>query len=176
MNTQNIKISVDAVVFGYESETISVLLIKRKYEPFKGKWAIPGGFVLEDESLEEAVERELKEETGIEINYLEQLYTFGNPKRDPRSRVVSIAYFGLIRPSAFKISASTDAEEVQWFKITELPTLSFDHETILKLAITRLQGKITYEPIGFELLDNKFPFSDLEKLYTTLLGLSLIHI
>lgn len=173
MNTQNIKISVDAVVFGYESETISVLLIKRKYEPFKGKWAIPGGFVLEDESLEEAVERELKEETGIEINYLEQLYTFGNPKRDPRSRVVSIAYFGLIKPSAFKISASTDAEEVQWFKITELPTLSFDHETILKLAITRLQGKITYEPIGFELLDNKFPFSDLEKLYTTLLGRSI---
>ena len=167
---QSIRLSVDAVVFGYESGTISVLLIKRKYEPFKGKWAIPGGFVSENESLEEAVERELKEETGIEINYLEQLYTFGNPKRDPRSRVVSVAYFGLIKPSAFKIFASTDAEEVQWFKITELPELSFDHDEILKLAITRLQGKITYEPIGFELLDNKFPFSDLEKLYTTLLG------
>lgn len=167
---QSIRLSVDAVVFGYESGTISVLLIKRKYEPFKGKWAIPGGFVSENESLEEAVERELKEETGIEINYLEQLYTFGNPKRDPRSRVVSVAYFGLIKPSAFKIFASTDAEEVQWFKITELPKLSFDHDEILKLAITRLQGKITYEPIGFELLDNKFPFSDLEKLYTTLLG------
>lgn len=170
MNKQSIKLTVDAVVFGYEAGTISVLLIKRKYKPFKGMWAIPGGFVLEDESLEQAVERELKEETGIEINYLEQLYTFGNPKRDPRSRVVSIAYFGLIKPSAFKIFASTDAEEVQWFKITALPTLSFDHEAILKLAISRLQGKITYEPIGFELLDNKFPFSDLEKLYTTLLG------
>ncbi|WP_044397929.1 NUDIX domain-containing protein [Lacinutrix sp. Hel_I_90] len=167
---QSIKLSVDAVVFGYESETISVLLIKRKYEPFKGKWAIPGGFVLDNESLEEAVERELKEETGIKINYLEQLYTFGNPKRDPRSRVVSVAYFGLIKPSAFKILAATDAEEVAWFKINELPALSFDHDEILKLAITRLQGKITYEPIGFELLDNKFPFSDLEKLYTTLLG------
>ena len=167
---QSIQLSVDAVVFGYESGTISVLLIKRKYEPFKGKWAIAGGFVLENESLEEAVQRELKEETGIEIDYLEQLYTFGNPKRDPRSRVVSVAYFGLIKPSAFKIFASTDAEEVQWFKITELPALSFDHKEILELAIARLQGKITYEPIGFELLDTKFPFSDLEKLYTTLLG------
>ena len=167
---QSIQLSVDAVVFGYESGTISVLLIKRKYEPFKGKWAIPGGFVLEEESLEEAVARELKEETGIAINYLEQLYTFGQPKRDPRSRVVSVAYFGLIKPSAFKILAATDAEEVQWFKITELPSLSFDHEAILQMAITRLQGKITYEPIGFELLDTKFPFSDLEKLYATLLG------
>lgn len=109
---QAIKLSVDAVVFGYESETISVLLIKRKYEPYKRQWAIPGGFVLNKESLEEAVERELKEETGIKINYLEQLYTFGNPNRDPRSRVVSVAYFGLIKPSAFKTFASTDAEEV----------------------------------------------------------------
>ncbi len=167
---QSIKLSVDAVVFGYEAGTISILLIKRKYEPFKGEWAIPGGFVLDKESLEEAVERELKEETGVEINYLEQLYTFGNPERDPRSRVVSVAYFGLIKPSAFNIVASTDAEEAKWFNITDLPTLSFDHDEIVKLAIKRLQGKITYEPIGFELLDNKFPFSDLEKLYTTLLG------
>lgn len=170
MEKQAIKLSVDAVVFGYEASIISVLLIKRKYEPFKGKWAIPGGFVLNEESLEEAVERELFEETGVKINYLEQLYTFGKPKRDPRGRVVSVAYFGLVRPNAFKIFASTDAEQVQWFNITALPELSFDHQEILDMAITRLQGKITYEPIGFELLDKKFPFSDLEKLYTTLLG------
>ena len=170
MTKQSIKLSVDAVVFGYEEGHISVLLIKRKYEPFKGEWAIPGGFVLNDESLEEAVERELHEETGVKINYLEQLYTFGNPKRDPRDRVVSVAYFGLVRPNAFNIFASTDAEQVQWFNINELPTLAFDHKDILKAAIDRLQGKITYEPIGFELLDQKFPFSDLEKLYTTLLG------
>ena len=168
--SQNIKVAVDAVVFGYEEGNISVLLIKRKYEPFKGKWAIPGGFVLNDESLEEAVERELQEETGIKINYLEQLYTFGKPSRDPRGRVVSVAYFGLVRPNAFKIFASTDAEQVQWFDINELPNLSFDHKEILKTAIERLQGKITYEPLGFELLDKKFPFSDLEKLYSTLLG------
>lgn len=170
MSKQSIKLSVDAVVFGYEEGNISVLLIKRKYDPFEGQWAIPGGFVKNDESLESAVERELFEETGIKINYLEQLYTFGNPNRDPRGRVVSIAYFGLVRPNAFKIYASTDAEEVQWFNIDELPKLSFDHKDILKKAIKRLQGKITYEPIGFELLDKKFPFSDLEKLYTTLLG------
>ena len=167
---QSIKLSVDAIVFGYEAGSISILLIKRKYEPFKGKWAIPGGFVLNDESLEEAVERELKEETGIKINYLEQLYTFGKPNRDPRGRVVSIAYFGLIRPNAFKIFASTDAEQAQWFNINDLPELSFDHKEILDAAIKRLKGKITYEPIGFELLDKQFPFSDLEKLYSTLLG------
>lgn len=170
MSKQSIKLSVDAVVFGYEEGNISVLLIKRKYEPFKGKWAIPGGFVENDESLEDAVERELFEETGIKINYLEQLYTFGKPNRDPRGRVVTIAFFALVRPNAFKIFASTDAEQVQWFNISELPELSFDHKEILKTAIERLQGKITYEPIGFELLDKKFPFSDLEKLYTTLLG------
>lgn len=170
MSKQSISLTVDAVVFGYEEGEISVLLIKRKYKPFKGEWAIPGGYVLNDESLETAVERELYEETGIKINYLEQLYTFGKPNRDPRGRVVSVAYFGLVRPNAFKILASTDAEQVQWFHINDLPKLSFDHKDILETAIKRLQAKITYEPIGFELLDKKFPFSDLEKLYTTLLG------
>lgn len=168
--SQSIKLTVDAVVFGYEEGKITVLLIKRKYEPFKNKWAIPGGFIKDDESLEQAVERELFEETGVKINYLEQLYTFGKPERDPRGRIVSIAYFGLVRPDAFKLFASTDAEDAQWFAIDELPELSFDHKTILEMAIERLQGKITYEPIGFELLDQKFPFSDLEKLYSTLLG------
>lgn len=167
---QSIKLTVDAVVFGYEEGNISVLLIRRKYDPYKGQWAIPGGFVKNNESLEDSVERELYEETGIKINYLEQLYSFGKLDRDPRGRVVSIAYFGLVRPNTFKIIASTDAEEVAWFSIDELPKLAFDHEEILKIAIKRLQGKITYEPIGFELLDKKFPFSDLEKLYTTLLG------
>lgn len=169
MSDQSIKLSVDAVVFGYEEGNISVLLIRRKYEPFKGDWAIPGGFVDNNESLEAAVERELFEETGVKINYLEQLYSFGKLSRDPRGRVVSIAYFGLVRPNTFKIFASTDAEEVAWFNIKELPKLAFDHKEILNMAIERLQAKITYEPIGFELLDKKFPFSDLEKLYTTLL-------
>ncbi len=170
MKDKVIRLTVDAVIFGYENGNISVLLIKRKYEPFKGEWALPGGFVLHNESLEEAVEREVTEETGLTINYLEQLYTFGNPDRDPRSRVISVAYFGLVKPDETIIRASTDAEEVKWFNINDLPSLSFDHYEILTTAIKRLRGKITYEPIGFELLDKKFPFSDLEKLYTTLLG------
>ena len=167
---QSIKLTVDAVVFGYDSGNISVLLVKRKFEPFKGSWALPGGYVMDEESLELAVERELKEETGVSINYLEQLYTFGAVNRDPRGRVVSVAYFGLVRPDTFRVSAATDAEEARWFTIETLPDLAFDHATILSMAIDRLRAKITYEPIGFELLDTKFPFSDLEKLYTTLLG------
>ena len=168
---QQIKVTVDAVVFGYDPEPkISVLLIKRKYPPFEGCWAIPGGFVLNHESLEEAVERELKEETGVFINYMEQLYSFGAVTRDPRERIISVAYYGLIRPDGFQLQADTDAEDARWFDIHQLPELAFDHDRILKAAIQRLRAKITYEPIGFELLDRKFPFSDLEKLYTTLLG------
>lgn len=169
--TQNIQIAVDAIVFGYNKETgVSLLLIKRKYEPFKGQWAIPGGFVLDEESLEAAVERELMEETGVKINYLEQLYTFGKPGRDPRRRILSVAYFGLVKSDQFrKLQATTDAEEAKWFNIKTLPDLAFDHKEILKTAIERLRGKIIYRPIGFELLDKKFPFSDLEHLYSTLL-------
>jgi 8-oxo-dGTP diphosphatase len=166
-----IKVAVDAIVFGYsKSDGVSVLLIKRKYEPFKNNWAIPGGFVLENESLEEAVKRELQEETGISVNYLEQLYTFGEPNRDPRQRVISIAYFALVKSALFQeLKASTDAEEAQWFPINKLPTLAFDHKKILQIAIERVRAKIRYHPIGFELLDKKFSFADLEKLYSTLL-------
>lgn len=169
--TQNIEIAVDAIVFGYNKEDgVRLLLIKRKYNPFKGEWAIPGGFVLDNESLEDAVERELQEETGIKINYLEQLYTFGKPDRDPRRRIISVAYFGLVKSSQFeKLNAATDAEEAKWFNINALPKLAFDHQEILKMAIERLRAKITYQPIGFELLEQKFPFSDLEHLYTALL-------
>lgn len=168
---QNIKLAVDAVVFGYTSkEGLSVLLIKRNIEPFKGSWALPGGLVKDDESLEEAIERELSEETGVSINYLEQLYTFGKPERDPRNRVVSITYYGLVKPDAFEVKADTDASDAAWFNVNKLPSLAFDHQDILRVAIRRLQGKITYEPIGFELLDKKFPFSELEKLYQTVLG------
>lgn len=171
-STQNISLAVDAIVFGYSKEQeVSILLIKRKYPPFEGNWAIPGGFVLENESLEEAVERELLEETGIKINYLEQLYTFGKPNRDPRQRIVSVAYFGLVKSTQFeKLNASTDAEEAQWFNIKKLPKLAFDHTDILTSAIERIRNKIKYQPIGFELLDKKFPFSDLEHLYAILLN------
>ena len=168
---QNIKLAVDAVVFGYAREHgLSVLLIQRKEEPFQGMWALPGGLVLNEESLDEAVERELAEEAGVTINYLEQLYTFGAPRRDPRNRVVSVTYFGLVRKDKFMLHASTDAQDAAWFAVDKLPALSFDHQQIIQTALQRLQGKLTYQPIGFDLLEEKFPFSDLEHLYSSVLG------
>jgi 8-oxo-dGTP diphosphatase len=167
---QNIKVAVDAVVFGYTSrEGLSVLLIKRNIEPFKNTWALPGGLVGDAESLEDAVQRELKEETGISINYLEQLYSFGNPMRDPRNRVISITYYGLVKPDAFALHADTDAGDAAWFNIKKIPQLAFDHNEIIGVAHNRLKGKMLYEPVGFELLEEKFPFSELEKLYAAVL-------
>ena len=167
---QNIKVAVDAVVFGYTSkEGLSVLLIKRNIKPFKDSWALPGGLVGDDESLEEAVQRELKEETGVNINYLEQLYSFGKPGRDPRNRVISITYYGLVKPDAFELHADTDAADVAWFNIKKLPQLAFDHKEILSAAHERLKSKMHYQPVGFELLEEKFPFSELEKLYMAVL-------
>ncbi|MDB5087049.1 MAG: hypothetical protein JWR09_1043 [Mucilaginibacter sp.] len=167
---QNIKVAVDAVVFGYTSkEGLSVLLIKRNIQPFKDSWALPGGLVGDIESLEEAVQRELKEETGVNINYLEQLYSFGKPGRDPRNRVISITYYGLVKPEAFELHADTYAADVAWFNIKKLPQLAFDHKEILTAAHERLKSKMLYQPVGFELLEEKFPFSELEKLYMAVL-------
>jgi 8-oxo-dGTP diphosphatase len=167
---QNIKVTVDAVVFGYTSkEGLSVLLIRRNIEPFLGAWALPGGLMNDHESLENAVQRELKEETGVNINYLEQLYSFGKPGRDPRNRVISITYYGLVKPEAFELQADTDAAAVAWFNIKKLPQLAFDHTEIIGVAHERLKSKILYQPVGFELLEEKFPFSELEKLYMAVL-------
>ena len=171
---QDIKVSVDAVVFGYDREEgVSVVLIKRKNEPFQKMWALPGGLVLNGESLDSAVRRELKEEAGIDVNYLEQLYTFGEPDRDPRNHALSVSYFGLVRPQDYQLIAQSDAEDVAWFNIKKLPKLAFDHKKIIDTAIKRLRGKLAYEPVGFELLEKEFPFSDLEKLYQTLLDENL---
>ncbi len=169
MIRQNIKVAVDAVVFGYKDKALNVLLIKRDIEPYKDSWALPGGLVLENESLEAAVIRELKEETNVTVEYMEQLYSFGTPGRDPRNRVISVTYFALVKPENYTIKADTDANDVAWFDIQKLPKLAFDHQLILQKAKERLQSKLTYEPIGFDLLRDKFLFSDLEKLYMTIL-------
>jgi 8-oxo-dGTP diphosphatase len=155
MAASPIRLAVDAVVFGYsKKDGVSVLLIRRKYEPFINSWALPGGFVLPEETLEDAVHRELEEETGIRVNYLEQLYTFGDPDRDPRRRIVSVAYFGLVKSSRYQqLRAATDAEDVQWFPIGSLPRLAFDHQQIIRLATERVRSKLRYQPIGFELLN-----------------------
>ncbi|MCB9188323.1 MAG: NUDIX hydrolase [Flavobacteriales bacterium] len=168
------RISVDIVLFGYR-KSLQILLIRRKFEPFKGEWALPGGFVLEDESLEQAVLRELKEETGVEmaLSRLEQIYTFGAVDRDPRERVISVAYIGLVNPDKFQLLADTDAADAQWFELVESPQLAFDHQEILDLAQKRLQGRLVYSPIGFDLLPEKFLFSEVEDLYQSILNIEL---
>ena len=166
-------LTVDCIIFGLdESSRLKVLLIQRAKDPFKDAWALPGGFVSEKETLEEAALRELKEETGVEDLFIEQLFTFGNPERDPRGRVVTVAYYALINLSEHKIGADTDAKDVKWFLIDELPQLAFDHQTILDLAISRLRGKVRYQPIGFELLPEEFTLTQLQNLYEAVLGLT----
>lgn len=167
---QNIKVAVDAVVFGYSNNELQILLIQPKSGVYDNKWALPGGFVKDDESLDEAVERELEEETGVTANYLEQLYTFGAVDRDKRGRNVAIAYLALINPENYTLKADTDVKDARWFAITDLPKLAYDHSDILQKGKDRLKAKINYQPIGFELLDNEFPFSDLENLYQTILN------
>ncbi len=162
-------VTVDGVVFGYDDADLKVLLIQRDLAPYRGKWALPGGFVDIDEDLEAAVRRELEEETGLTELYLEQLYTFGAPKRDPRERVISVAYYALVKLVDHAVRAASDARNVAWFPVADLPALAFDHEEILETALTRLKGKIRYEPIGFELLPDKFPLSELQRLYETIL-------
>ena len=167
---QDIKIAVDAIVFGYANRRLNVLLVRQKYGALKGRWALVGGFVKDGEGLHDAVNRELKEETDIKVNYLEQLYTLGDDvERDPRFRVVSVAYFALINSAKMKLKAGTDAEEARWFVLEDLPDLAFDHGKIIETALKRLRAKLTYRPVGFDLLPKEFPFSDLEHLYNEIL-------
>lgn len=167
---QNIKIAVDAVVFGYQNNTLHVLLIQQKFGSQQSYWALPGGLVKEEESLIDAVKRELKEETNVSVNYLEQLYTFGDDiNRDSRNRVISVAYIALVDPSKILLKADTDADEVTWVPISKIPALAFDHNEIVTKGLERLKAKLTYQPIGFDLLPQEFLFSELENLYATIL-------
>lgn len=171
---QDIKIAVDAIVFGYANDLLHVLLIKQKFGSQKNKWALVGGFVQNNEGLQDAVKRELKEEAGIQVNYLEQLYTFGdNTKRDPRFQVITVAYFALVNSTSLKLTADTDALEAKWFPINQLPRLAFDHASIIKVAHQRIKNKLSYQPIGFDLLPKEFLFSQLEHLYSTILEKSV---
>ena len=166
-------LTVDSVVFGFDDAELKVLLIQRAVEPFKGRWALPGGFVRVDETLDEAARRELNEETGLKSVFLEQLYTFGAVHRDPRERIVSVAYYALVKLSEHQAQAATDAADAEWFPITRLPKLAFDHADIVAVALARLQGKMRYQPIGFELLPPKFTLSELQHLYEVILGTEL---
>jgi 8-oxo-dGTP diphosphatase len=169
-------LTVDCVIFGLdESSTLKVLLIERGHDPFKWQWALPGGFVDMEEDLEQAALRELEEETGVRNVFIEQLYTFGDPLRDPRGRVVSVAYFALVNLAKHPVKASSDARNVKWFDLAEIPKLAFDHDHILEVAVNRLRVKVRYQPIGFELLPEQFTLSQLQKLYETILGVERLN-
>ncbi len=162
-------VTVDCVVFGLDEDELRVLLIQRDNPPFEGKWALPGGFVNMDESLEAAALRELEEETGAKNLFLEQLYTFGDVGRDPRDRVITVAYFALVKLSDQTIQAATDARSTLWFNINEIPELAFDHAKVLATAYNRLKAKVRYQPVGFELLPATFTLTQLQTLYETIL-------
>ena len=162
-------LTVDCVVFGQDEEDLKVLLIQRGVEPYAGRWALPGGFVRMDEALDAAARRELEEEAGIRPVHLEQLYTFGEPGRDPRGRVITVAYFALVKLSDHQLHAATDAREAAWFSVWDTPKLAFDHADILATALQRLKGKVRYQPIGFELLPPKSTLTQLQRLYEIIL-------
>ncbi len=166
------QVTVDIVIFTIQEGVLKVLLVKRGIAPFRGKFAIPGGFVHEDEDLEQAAVRELREETGVSDVYLEQLYSFGKPDRDPRGRVFTIAYFALISADR-KLKAGTDAAEAAWFPMDDLPPLAFDHATILNYALERLRNKVEYTTVGFQLLPEKFTLTELQEVYGAILGKKL---
>ena len=161
-------VTVDIVMFSLH-EDLRVLLIQRKYDPYQGAWAIPGGFVHMDESLEEAARRELMEETAVSNVYLEQLFTFGDPGRDPRTRVITIAYIALVPHDAIQPQAGDDAAKADWFSLTELPNLAFDHQKIINYALTRLRYKLEYTTVGFELLPDQFTLTELQRAYELIL-------
>lgn len=160
-------VTVDIIIFNIKDEGLKFLLIKRNLWPFRGTWAIPGGFVKMEESLDEAAIRELREETGIKDVYLEQLYTFGDPKRDPRTRVITVIYFALINSNKLNLKVSTDASAVKWFSLDNMPKLAFDHKKILKYSLQRLRWKLEYTTVAFSLLPKEFTLTNLQNIYET---------
>jgi 8-oxo-dGTP diphosphatase len=166
-------LAVDCVVFGFDEADLKVLLIQRAIEPFQGRWALPGGFLRLAETLDQAARRELREETGLSHVFLEQLYSFGAVDRDPRERVVTVAYYALVKLSEHQAKAATDAANAAWFPVSKAPALAFDHQQILAMALARLKAKVRYQPIGFELLPAKFSLSQLQHLYQAVLGTGL---
>lgn len=162
-------VTTDVVIFTIRQERLNVLLVKRALPPFQGEWALPGGFVKLDESLEAAAARELQEETGVSGVYLEQLYSFGEPHRDPRERVISVAYYALIPSDRIILQAASDAEGVSWFPMDQLPQLAFDHPAILEMAHRRLVAKLDYSTIAFQFMAAEFTLTELQRVYEVIL-------
>ncbi len=162
-------VTVDVILFTIVERTLRVLLVRRDLPPFEGSWALPGGFVRVDESLDAAARRELAEEAGVEVRWLEQLYTFGEVERDPARRVITVAYFALLDARSLSPEAGTDATEVGWFDVADLPQLAFDHGRIVAYALERLRYKTEYAPVAFQLLPDDFTLSELQAVYEVIL-------
>ena len=163
-------LTADSVIFGFDGQSLNVLLVQRGIEPFKGRWAFPGGFIKMDETAEEGALRELKEETGMENAFIQQFHTFSNPLRDPRERVITIAFYALVRIQ--EVKGGDDAASARWFPLDEIPALAFDHDHMLRMATQRLRQEIHFHPIGFELLPEKFTLRELQSLYEAILGIT----
>jgi 8-oxo-dGTP diphosphatase len=163
-------VTTDVVLFTIQDERLEVLLIRRGSEPFKGRWALPGGFVDIDEDLLACAKRELEEETGVTGIYLEQLYTFGTPDRDPRERVISVTYYALVPRERLTIRAASDAEAVTWFPFQQLPSLAFDHDQIVAMAHERLAAKLEYSTIALQFMPERFTLTQLQSVYEVVLG------
>lgn len=161
-------VTTDCVIFGYDTkEGLSVLLVQRGGDPYKGCWAFPGGFMKIDEDAETGAKRELKEETFLDAAYIEQFGCFSDVNRDPRERVITIAFFALVKKTDVK--GGDDAADARWFPISEVPPLAFDHDRILRVALSRLKEQIHFKPIGFELLTEVFTMPQLQDLYESIL-------
>ena len=159
--------TTDCVIFGFDGVSIKVLLVERGIEPYKGMWAFPGGFMKMDETAEECARRELEEETGLKSTSVEQFHTFTSVNRDPRERVITVAHYALVRLS--EVKGGDDAASAKWFSHNEIPSLAFDHDHILRLALKVLKERICFEPIGFELLPEVFTMTELQNLYEAIL-------
>lgn len=160
-------VTTDCVIFGYDGKELKVLLIERGIEPFKGCWAFPGGFLNMDEDALAGARRELKEETGLEDAFIEQFHTFSEPGRDPRGRVITIAHYALVKIQ--EVEGGDDAAQARWFPIGEVPPLAFDHDRILRMAMSRLKERIHFESVGFELMPDVFTMPQLQNLYESIL-------
>ena len=163
-------VTTDCVIFGFDGTKLRVLLVQRGVEPYKGRWAFPGGFLKMDESAEEGALRELREETGLQGAYIRQFHTFTAPQRDPRERVITIAYYALVRMQ--EVKGGDDAADARWFALDEVPQLAFDHDQILRKAEQALRQQIHFEPVGFELLPEEFTIKELQNLYEAILDVN----
>jgi len=168
--TKTHEITVDTVILTIKNGNLKVLLVKRDNEPFKGKWAIPGGYVRMSEDLDAAAMRVLKEKTNVDNIYLEQLYTFGDPLRHPVSRVITCAYFALIRSEDVDVIS---AENVAWHKVSDLPALAFDHKEIIQYSLKRTRERLEMCPVAYQLLNEKFTLTEMQKAYELIMGKKL---